>query len=157
MKKILSEIEMKEINKFGKFELTASHVYLHLAITMKTLGYFGAEKFFISESLSEREHFEKLSQFANNLGEQISIPAVSIENYEVNSIKEALEIAYEMENDLLDSYEKATELANISTKVKLLFQDFTTHQVGAVGEYGDLIARLSLTTDMLLFDNELGK
>jgi hypothetical protein len=43
----------------------------------------------------------------------------------------------------------------LSAKVRLLFQEFTTHQVGAVGEYVDLLARLALTDNMLLFDQEL--
>ena len=35
---------------------------------MKTLGYFGAEKFFLSESNSERDHYGKIEKFANDLG-----------------------------------------------------------------------------------------
>ncbi len=157
MKKLLSDVEKKELDKFVKLELTASHVYLFLATRMKSLGYFGAEKFFRSESLSEVEHFEKLSQFTNNLGEEITIPALDSVKLEVTSIKDALTLAYNMESDLLEAYETSAGLDNLSLKVLLLFQDFTTHQVGAVGEYGDLLVRLALTENMLLFDQELGK
>ena len=56
MEKLLTDIEQKELNKFGRLELTASHTYLHLANRMKTAGYFGAEKLFTEESLGERDH-----------------------------------------------------------------------------------------------------
>jgi hypothetical protein len=65
-------------------------------------------------------------------------------------------MAYEMERDLMMAYETGAKSSNISLKVALLLQDFTTHQVGAVGEYLDLLARLALTDNMLLFDQELG-
>ena len=65
-------------------------------------------------------------------------------------------MAYQMEKDLLMEYEKSAKNSELSLKVVLLLQDFTTHQVGAVGEYGDLLARLALTNNMLLFDQELG-
>ena len=32
---------------------------------MKTIGFFGAEKFFMNESNSEREHYNKLEAFMN--------------------------------------------------------------------------------------------
>jgi len=65
-------------------------------------------------------------------------------------------MAYQMEKDLMMAYETSARRSDISLKVVLLLQDFTTHQVGAVGEYGDLLARLNLTDNMLLFDQELG-
>jgi len=68
MEKLLTDIEQKELNKFGLLELTASQTYLHLSNRMKSLSYFGAEKFFLSESNSEREHYGKLEKFANDLG-----------------------------------------------------------------------------------------
>ena len=72
-------------------------------------------------------------------------------------IKDALMLAYEMERDLLTAYETAAKRTDLSLKVVLLLQDFTSHQVEAVGEYGDLIARAALTDDMLLFDKDLAQ
>ena len=156
MESLLTEIEQKEINKFGTLELTASQNYLHLSNRMKTLGYFGAEKFFLSESNSERDHYQKLEKFANDLNGEVSVESLAAVTSTVSNIKEALEHALEMEKDLLMAYEKAAVRADLSLKVVLLLQDFTTHQVGAVGEYLDLLARLTLTDNMLLFDQELG-
>jgi hypothetical protein len=65
-------------------------------------------------------------------------------------------MAFEMERDLMLAYETSARKSDMSLKVALLLQDFTTHQVGAVGEYLDLMARLALTDNMLLFDQELG-
>lgn len=155
MENLLTELEQKELNKFGKLELTASQAYLHLSNKMKSLSYFGAEKFFLSESNSERKHYVKLEKFANNLGGELSVEGLSPMTSDVKNIKDALEMAYQMEKDLLNEYETSAKKTDLSLKVVLLLQEFTTHQVGAVGEYGDLLARLALTNDMLLFDKEL--
>jgi ferritin len=156
MENLLTDIEQKELNKFGKLELTASQSYLHLANRMKTLGYFGAEKFFMAESNGERDHYQKIEKFANDLGDELSVEALDGVNTDVQDIKSALQMAYQMEKDLLMAYETSARRTDISLKVVLLLQDFTTHQVEAVGEYGDLLARLELTDNMLLFDQELG-
>jgi ferritin len=156
MEKLLTDIEQKELNKFGKLELTASQVYLHLSNRMKTLGYFGAEKFFLSESNSEREHYGKIEKFANDLGGELSVESLDAVECNCTDIKSALQMAYDMEKELLNSYETSARKSDLTLKVVLLLQDFTTHQVGAVGEYGDLLARLALTDNMLLFDQELG-
>jgi ferritin len=154
MENLLTEVEQKELNKFGRLELTASHTYLHLANRMKTLGYFGAEKLFLEESSGERDHYNKIEKFCNDLGGELSTDALDAVKCDCTDIRSALEMAYEMEKDLLMAYEKSAEMT-MTLKVRLLLQDFTTHQVGAVGEYGDLLARLALTDNMLLFDQEL--
>jgi ferritin len=155
MEKLLTDIEQKELNKFGRLELTASHTYLHLATRMKNLSYFGGEKLFWEESKGERKHYMQIAQFMNNFNCQISTDALDAVQCDCTDIKSALELAYEMERDLLLAYEAAACKMELSAKVRLLFQEFTTHQVGAVGEYIDLLARLALTDNMLLFDQEL--
>lgn len=157
MEKLLNETEIKALNLFGTYELTASHTYLFLANRMSTLGYFGAEKMFRNEASSETTHYKKIQQFMSNLNCEISVPSLDSVEEEVNNIEDALMIAFEMERDLLNAYEKSAANAELTLKTKLLLQDFTTHQVDAVGEYTDLLARLALTNDMLLFDKELGK
>jgi ferritin len=154
MEKLLTELEIKELNKFGKLEFTASHVYQFLSNRMKSLGYFGAEKFFLSESLDERTHYNTIAEFMNNMNCEISVESLDPVSEKVESIGDALELAYEMEADLLAEYEKTSNM-NISRKVLILLQDLIMIQVGAVGEYGDLINRLKLTDNMLLFDTDL--
>jgi ferritin len=157
MEKLLTDIEQKELNKFGKLELTASQVYLHLSNRMKTLSYFGAEKFFLEESKAERKHYLQIEKFANDLGCELSVEALDAVECNCTDIKSALQMAYDMEKELLNSYETSARKSDLTLKVVLLLQDFTTHQVEAVGEFGDLLARLALTDNMLLFDQELGK
>jgi ferritin len=154
MDKLLTPEEEKALNVFGKFELTASHVYQHLTNRMKSLAYFGAEAFFHSESLDERTHYAKLEEFMNNMNCELAVEALDPVTSSVASIGDALQMAYEMEADLLAAYEKAYD-SGISSKVKILLQEFINFQVSAVGEYGDLINRLKLTDNMLLFDADL--
>jgi len=157
MEKLLTDLECKELNKFGKLELTASHIYLQLANRMRTLSYFGAEKFFLEESKGERKHYKEIGEFMNKLNCEISVETINPTECGCQDIKSALEMAYEMEKDLMLAYESAAKNADISLKVALFLQDFAAHQVDSVGEFSDLLARLALTDNMLLFDQELGK
>lgn len=154
MEKLLTENEIKFLNMFGKLELTASHVYQHLTNRMKSLGYFGAEKFFLSESLDERKHYNTIEQFMNDMNCELSVESLDSVTSSVASIGDALEMAYKMEADLLAAYEKVAN-SEISRKTLILLQDFIMIQVSAVGEYGDLINRLKLTDNMLLFDADM--
>lgn len=154
MEKLLTELEQKELNKFGKLELTASHVYQHLTNRMKSLGYFGAEKFFLSESLDERKHYNTIEQFMNDMNCELFVESLDPVTSTVSNIGEALELAYQMEAELLAEYEKTASM-DISRKVLILLQDFIMIQVSAVGEYGDLINRLKLTDNMLVFDADM--
>lgn len=155
MKKLLTPDEVEMINKLGVEELTASQTYLHLSNTMKTIGFFGAEKFFMNESNSEREHYNKLEAFMNDMNEQIEVPTLQAVNIEIDDLMEAFEHALEMEMNLLSQYEEAYKKS--SPKLQALIHHFLELQVESVGEYGDLIARLSRTTEPILIDQELGK
>lgn len=155
MRQILKAEEINMINELGNAELTASQAYLHLSIMMKNLGFFGAEKYFLEESNSEREHYGKLNDFMNDMGEAIAVMGLEPQTVDVNSLMEALEFAYDMEADLLERYEESYEKA--TPKLKALIYDFLKIQTTSVGEYGDLIARLSLTNEPILIDQELGK
>lgn len=154
LKKLLTETEVKELNKFGQFELTASHTYMHLSNRMKSLGYFGAEAFFSGESDDEREHYRKLEEFMNNMNAELEVMALDPIKTNITDIQGALELAYEMEEVLLEEYERVYA-SDVSSKVKTFLQEFINFQVKAVGEYGDLINRLKLTNDMLVFDADL--
>lgn len=143
------------INELGQMELEASQLYLHLANSMKSINFFGAASFFTNESNSEREHYAKLEGFMNDMGEQIEVRALSAVKAPINDLMEALHAAIEAEIDLLGEYEDAWEKA--SPKLKALFHHFIELQTESVGEYGDLIARLSRTNEPILIDQELGK
>lgn len=155
MENLLNPKEIEMINDLGQMELEASQLYLHLANSMKSINFFGAASFFIKESNTEKEHYSKLEDFMNNMGEQLEVRAISAVKSPVNELMEAFEKALEAEVDLLGEYEDAWEKG--SPKVKALFHHFIELQTESVGEYGDLIARLSRTSEPILIDQELAK
>ena len=138
MKALLTKEEVELINSLGHEELKASQTYLHLSNCMKTIAFFGAEKFFM-----------------NDMNEQIEVRALEAINVEVEELMEAFEVAIEMEMDLLAKYEAAWD--KCSPKMKPLIHHYMEIQVESVGEYGDLIARLSRTNEPIFIDQELGK
>ena len=155
MENLLSAKEIEMINDLGQMELEASQLYLHLANSMKSINFSGAASFFTNESNSEREHYSKLEDFMNNMGEQLEVRAISAVKSPINDLMEAFHAALEAEIDLLGEYEDAWEKA--SPKLKALFHHFIELQIESVGEYGDLIARLSRTSEPILIDQELAK
>ena len=44
-------------------ELFASNLYKHLANQLQSLGFFGAQKFFLAESASELEHYQLIVDY----------------------------------------------------------------------------------------------
>lgn len=155
MKKLLTKEEVELINSLGHEELRASQVYLHISNSMKTIGFFGAEKFFMKESNSERDHFNGLEAFMNDMNEQIEVRALDAVDVEIDELMDAFEVAIELEMDLLTKYEEAWDKS--SAKIKPLLHHYIELQVESVGEYGDLIARLSRTNEPIFIDQELGK
>jgi len=155
MENLLSPKEIEMINELGQMELEASQLYLHLANSMKTINFFGAASFFTNESNTEREHYAKLEGFMNNLGEQLEVRAISAVKTPITDLMSAFQAALEAEVDLLGEYEEAWEKS--SPKSKALFHHFIELQTESVGEYGDLIARLSRTSEPILIDQELAK
>ena len=156
MKKLLKDTEIELINGLAKRELEASHMYLHIANCMRNKGFFGAEKFFESESLDEREHYNTWAKFMNDMYEEISVPALDAVDVDSDSLADAFEVALEAEESLLEAYEDACK-KDVSTKVLIKLYDFVEFQTKAVGEYADLLARIELTNEPILIDQELGK
>jgi len=155
MKKLLTSQEVEMMNNLGNLEMVASHTYKHLANSMKSIGFFGAEKFFNAECLSELEHYDKLEAFMNDMNEQLEVRSLDAVDDEIGDLMQAFTHAVEMESDLLEEYEFAWEKA--SPKMKSFLKEMIDIQVQSVGEYGDLIARLSRTSEPILVDQELGK
>jgi ferritin len=156
MKKLLSNEEIELVNELAKQELIASHSYLHIANCMRNKGFFGAEKFFESESLDEREHYNTWAKFMNDMYEEVEVPALEAVTMEADTLLEAIEVALEMEEELLSKYEDACG-NKVSPKLLIKLYDFIEIQTKAVGEYADLLARVNLTNESILIDQELGK
>ena len=160
MKQVLiPEYCVEKFNEALYQEMYVSHLYHHVANHMQMMGYFGAQKFFLGESQDELTHFQKIVDFLNDIGEVAKMPSIPAMNEEVESLMGVLTMAYEQELELLNFYSDFYKTGEPVCQQILL--EFIEIQRKAVGEYGDLIARLEIIKDdpcgLLMFDQELGK
>jgi ferritin len=140
-------------------ELFASHLYKHVANQLQRLGYFGAQKFFLSESQDELGHYQRHVDYVNDRGGVAALPGLADVTDTVASLRDALELAYDTELTLQSNYADWYGQVDVITQQHLL--QFIEIQRKSVGEYGDLIARLDRVEDdpcgVLMIDQELGK
>ena len=139
-------------------ELYAAHLYQHIGNQMQFQGWFGAQKFFLAESASERGHYQRLVDFANQRGSWLPVPAVPAIDETVGSLGDALQVAYDTEVQLGQDYEAWHEECRCPTARQFLLS-YLEEQRTSVGEIGDLISRLERCGAdkgaMLTFDREL--
>jgi ferritin len=157
---LLSASDKKKLNQAVEHELFASNFYKYAASCCQKYGLFGAQKFFEAESADELTHYYKLRDFFNDRGDEADMPQIDgVDFKEGIDLMGILDAAYELEKDLGEFYNDfyfATKDATVQTRI----QKFVKIQTKAIGEYGDLIARLSMVTEcpggLLIFDQELG-
>lgn len=162
MKKIslLSSPDLKSLQQAVEHELYASNFYKYAASCCQKQGLFGAQKFFEAESADEISHYYKLRDFLNDKGEEADMPQIDeVDFKEGIDLMGILEAAFDLEKDLGEFYGKFYfDTKDAAVQVQL--HKFVKIQTKAVGEYMDLIARLSLIGDcpsgLLLIDQELG-
>ena len=158
MKSLLKSTTEKMLSEAAGHELYASHLYKHLANQLQRLGYFGAQKFFLGESDDELKHYQKIADFVNDMGSVLFVPSVPAMTEPVESLGEALQTAFDTELELMNFYAEAHGKSDTVTAQFLL--EFIEVQRKAVGEYGDLLARLERVADdscgILLIDQEMG-
>ena len=161
MAKSLLSAEIKIwLEKSLASELHVSNLYKHIANQLQRLGYFGAQSYFLKESADELSHYQKLSDYCNDMGWVAPVPAVPKMSDKISNISDALEISYEAELDLLNQYKKFYEEAEDKYDdciTATFIIEFLQIQRKSVGEYGDLIAKLNLNGDIYEFDEEMGK
>lgn len=140
-------------------ELFAHNLYLHLANQLQRLGHFGAQKFFLGESSSEREHCLRIVGYLNDVGDCAKVPAIEAMSDKVSSLEDAIELAYRTEVTLYRDYVAWHAEADPVTQQFLL--QFIEIQRQSVGEFGDLISRIGLAKGdnaaILIIDKELGE
>ena len=149
------------VQKAIEYELDASQTYLALANQMQGLGYFGAQRFFLSESNDERAHYQRHVDFLNDLGVVAAVPALKAQAVKAATFRDAFALAMGRETDLLEFYRDMTKkLFPEYPEVFAHFMEFVGIQVKAVGEYGDLLARIDAVADdkcgLLIIDKEIG-
>ena len=140
-------------------ELFASNLYKHIANQVQRLGYLGTQKFFLRESAAELEHYQLHANFQNDVGTVATVPAIEAMTDSVKSFSDAMELAYETELDLYNSYKRWYVKAAVDPVVQQFLLQFIELQRASVGEYGDLLSRIQLVDQdkagMLLIDQEL--
>ena len=143
-------------------ELFASNLYKHVANQLQRLGYFGAQKFFLSESSDELGHYQKIVDYINDRGLVATVPQIEMQEEKVTSLRDALAIGFDTEKTLSEDYSEWFKQAFAEDVVTAqFFLQFIEHQRKSVGEYGDLIARLDRAGNneaaLLIIDRELGE
>jgi ferritin len=93
------------------------------------------------------------------MGDVASLPSIEAVTDKIESIGDALDIAYETELDVLNQYKKIYKQAEEEdSAVAIFLQQFITIQVKAVGQYGDLLAKYKIaeeTKEILEFDQHI--
>jgi ferritin len=142
-------------------ELSASHLYKHIANQCQRAGLFGAAKFFLKESADELTHYQKLADYFNDRGGVATMPALQAEADPITDLETALSTAYDTEVALGTDYSSwyATLCMKDPMTAQFLLQ-FLEIQRLSIGEYGDLLSRLELAkgskSAILMLDKELG-
>jgi ferritin len=159
LKSLLSASIRSGINKAVYHELYQSHLWNHIASQLQRLGLFGSQKYFLKEAAEELTHYTIIVNFMNDMGDIADMPAIEAIKDKVNSIGDALEIAYETELDVYNFYKKMyqdVERQDVSVAQFLL--QFIEIQRKAVGAYGDLLAKYKIaeeTKEILEFDQHI--
>jgi len=159
---MLTKTMLKNLNDAIHSELFASNLYKHVANQLQRLGYFGAQKFFLSESSDELGHYQKIVDYINDRGLVATVPQIEMQEEKVTSLRDALAIGFDTENTLSEDYSEWFKQAFAEDVVTAqFFLQFIEHQRKSVGEYGDLLARLDRAganeAAILLIDQELGE
>lgn len=144
-----------------KSELYASNLYKHIANQLQRLGLFGAQKYYLKESMEELTHYQKLVDYLNDVGDVAEIPMIPAMVDKIGNIGDALDISYETELALMKQYQKFYDRAEDEYEdcvTATFIIDYLQIQRKSVGEYGDLISRLKLNpTDLFEFDEYMGE
>lgn len=159
---MLTKKMLSNLNDAIHSELFASNLYKHIANQLQRLGYFGAQKFFASESSDELGHYQKIVDYINDRGLVATVPQIEMQDEKVTSLRDALTIGFETEKALSEDYSEWFKQAFAEDVVTAqFFLQFIEHQRKSVGEYGDLLARLDRAganeAAILLIDQELGE
>ncbi len=159
-KSLLSASDKKKLNQAVEHELYASNFYKYAASCCQKYGLFGAQKFFEKESADELTHYYKLRDFFNDRGDEADMPQIDAVDFKEGiDLMGILDASYELEKDLGEFYNEFY-FATKDATVQVQLHNFVEFQTKAVGEYGDLIARLGLVSEcpggLLIFDQELG-
>lgn len=162
LKSLLSKSLLSGLQDVLQIELYQSNLWKHTANHLQKLGFFGSQKYFLKESAEELTHYQIIVDFINDMGSVASMPSIESVKDEIESIGDALQIAYDTEVQVLNMYKKLYKQAEEEdcTVGQFLLQ-FIEVQRKAIGSYSDLIARYEKCgkneAAILEFDEYLGE
>lgn len=162
LKNLLSKSLQSGLQEVLQMELYQSNLWKHTANHLQRLGFFGSQKYFLKEAAEELTNYQMIVDFINDMGSVAEMPTIEAVKDKIESIEDALEIAYNTEVEVLDMYKKLYKKAEDEdcTVGQFLLQ-FIMLQRQAVGAYSDLISRYEKCgkneAAILEFDEYLGE
>lgn len=144
-----------------EYELYQSNLWKHIANQLQRLGLFGGQKYFLAESAEELTHYQILVDGINDFGDVADMPKIDAIKDKIESLEDALQIAYDMEVEVYKFYKKIySTIEEEDCAVAQFLLQFIVFQREAVGAYGDLISKYIIaekTKEILEFDEYLGE
>ena len=142
-------------------EVTASLTYRQISNLCLRIGLLGTAKFFLGEAKEEMKHYQLIADYINDRGSVAFIPDIASPKTEVQSFRQAIETAYNMEVSLNRLYEKwYTSLLTYDVTTAQFMLQFLEIQRVSIGELGDIIASLDQFKDdpavVIALDAKLG-
>lgn len=144
------------LQQAGNEELYASNLYQHLANQCQRLGLFGAAKYFKAESLDEREHYQGIADYLNDMGAVAEVGAVEACEEQVTDLESALQVAFDAEQSLGQKYSGWYQQLSGDPMAQQFLLGYLEIQRKSIGESGDWLQRLTQTDDPILVDKEMG-
>ena len=162
LKSLLSKSLQKGLQEVLQIELYQSNLWKHTANHLQRLGFFGGQKYFLKESAEELTHYQIIVDFINDMGSVAEMPSIEAVKDKIESIGDALEIAYNTEVEVLNMYKNLyKEAEEEDCTVGQFLLQFIEVQRRATGSYSDLISRYNKCGDneaaILEFDEYIGK
>ena len=159
VKSLLSKSMKSVLQEALYLELYQSNLWKALANQMQQYGFFGTQKYFLTESAEELTHYQMHVNFQNDMGDCADMPSIEAIKDKVKTIGESLEIGYEMELEVYNKYKEFYKKAEDEDCVVGQFLlKFLEIQREAVGHYGDLLAKYKVaetTKELLEFDQHI--
>lgn len=150
MESLIKDKVKSRFNEAVGHELYAHNMYRSFAAQAQAIGFFGAMAYFSKEALSELDHYQKLVDYVNDRGDVVSIPAIDAQKDKFSTLKEAFELVYETEKNLLDFYVEFYEEAEDAMKDCVSAQfllEFIEIQRKSVGEVKDILSMIAIAGD----------
>ena len=148
IKSLLSVNMKKGLQESIELELYQANLWKHFANNLQRLGYFGSQKYFLTESAEELGHYQIIVDFINDMGDVADVPKIDAIKEKIQSIGDALDIGYQTELDVYNQYKDFYEEAEDEDVVVAQFLlKFLKIQRKAVGHYGDLLARYKVALE----------